>query len=108
MKRLLIFFVFIASYSSVFGQPDQIYISVVQPERDEIPYEASKQLERKLSQLLTSNGISSQDENNRFVITAKVDIISKNIVATAPQRIAETIDLTFLVGDIVENKVFET
>ncbi len=91
-----------------FGQADQLYISVVQPERSDISAEAGKQLERKMAQLLTANGISSQDANNRFVITAKVDITSKDIVASTPQRISEKIDLTFLVGDVVENKVFET
>lgn len=90
------------------GQTDQLYISVVQPERSEISAEAGKQLERKMTQLLTANGISSQDANNRFVITAKVDITSKDIMASTPQRISEKIDLTFLVGDVVENKVFET
>lgn len=90
------------------GQTNLIYLSVVQPDRDEIPAEAGKQLERKLTQLLTSNGISSQDPNNRFVITAKADIISKDIVASTPQRVSEKIDLTLIIGDIVENKIFET
>lgn len=90
------------------GQTDQLYISVVQPNRSEISSEAGKQLERKLTQLLTSNGVSAQDENNRFVITAKLDVTSKDVVSTAPQRIVEKIDLTLLVGDVVDNMVFET
>lgn len=90
------------------GQTSHIYISVVQPDRNEIPSEAGKQLERKMIQLLTSNGISSQDVNNRFIITAKADITSKDIVASTPQRVSEKIDLTFIIGDMVENKIFET
>ena len=92
----------------VYAQTDQLYISVVLPDRAEIPSEAGKQLERKMTQLLTAIGISSLDANNRFVITAKADITSKDIVPSTPQRISEKIDLTFLVGDMVENKVFET
>lgn len=90
------------------GQTNLLYLSVVQPDRDEIPVEAGKQLERKLTQLLTSNGVSSQDPNNRFVITAKADVTSKDIVASTPQRISEKIDITLIIGDVVENKVFET
>jgi len=107
--RKVLFMIIVASvcYCS-YGQTERLYISVVQPDRNEIPQEAGKQLERKLNQLLTSNGISSQDENNRFVITAKSDIISKDVLATAPPRITEKIDLTILVGDIVDNKIFET
>lgn len=33
-----------------------IYISVIQPERAEIPQEVSKQLETKMHQLITANG----------------------------------------------------
>ena len=92
----------------IYAQTDQLYISVVQPDRDEIPTEAGKQLERKMTQLLTANGISSLDANNRFVITAKADITSKDIVASTPQRVSEKIDLTLIIGDMMENKVFET
>lgn len=108
MRKIILSVLWAVSATFTYGQTDQIYISVVQPERGEISAEASKQLERKLTQLLTSNGISSQDANNRFVITAKADITSKDIVATTPQRISEKIDLTLLIGDVVENKVFET
>lgn len=109
MKRsIIIGFLLFALSCMVQGQTSQIYISVVLPDRNEIPSEAGKQLERKMIQLLTSNGISSQDANNRFVITAKADITSKDIVASTPQRVSEKIDLTFIVGDMVENKIFET
>ena len=107
-KVFVVFTLLVAGTICSFGQTDQLYISVVQPERSEISAEAGKQLERKMTQLLTANGISSQDANNRFVITAKVDITSKDIVASTPQRISEKMDITFLVGDVVENKVFET
>ncbi len=109
MKRsVLIGLMLSALLCIVQGQTSQIYISVVQPDRNDIPSEAGKQLERKMIQLLTANGISSQDTNNRFVMTAKADITSKDIVASTPQRISEKIDLTFIIGDMVENKVFET
>ena len=48
-----------------------IYISVVQPERAEISQEAAKQLENKMHQLITANGIADTDPNGRFVITVK-------------------------------------
>lgn len=109
MKRsIIIGFLLFALSCMVQGQTSHIYISVVLPDRNEIPSEAGKQLERKIIQLLTSNGISSQDVNNRFIITAKADITSKDIVASTPQRVSEKIDLTFIIGDMVENKIFET
>lgn len=107
-KVLIVLLVFVLNVCQICAQTDQIYISVVQPNRKEIPQEAGKQLERKMVQLLTANGISSIDNNNRFVITAKADVTSKDIIASTPQRVSEKIELTFLIGDIVENKVFET
>lgn len=85
-----------------------IYISVIQPERNEIPQEAAKQLENKMHQLITANGIADTDPNGRFVITAKSYIVTKDIVGGAPQRISQKIDFTFMIGDIIENKVFES
>lgn len=85
-----------------------IYISVIQPERNEIPQEAAKQLENKMHQLITANGIADIDPNGRFVITAKSYIVTKDIVGGAPQRISQKIDFTFMIGDIIENKVFES
>lgn len=85
-----------------------IYISVVQPERNEIPQEAARQLENKMHQLITTNGIADSDPYGRFVITAKSFIVTKDIIGGAPQRISQKIDFTFMIGDIIENKVFES
>ncbi len=85
-----------------------IYISVVQPERNEIPQEAAKQLENKMHQLITANGIADTDPNGRFVITAKCFIVTKDVIGGAPQRVSQKIDFTFMIGDIIENKVFES
>ena len=57
-----------------------IYISVVQPERNEIPQEAVQQLENKMHQLITANGIADTDPNGRFVITAKSFIVTTDII----------------------------
>ena len=85
-----------------------IYISVVQPERSDIPQEAANQLDNKMHQLITANGIADVDSNGRFVITAKSYIVTKDIIGGAPQRVSQKIDFTFMIGDIIENKVFES
>lgn len=85
-----------------------IYISVVQPERNEIPQEAAQQLENRMHQLITANGIADTDPNGRFVITTKSFVVTKDIIGGAPQRISQKIDFTFMIGDIIENKVFES
>lgn len=85
-----------------------IYISVVQPERAEVPQEAAKLLETKMHQMITAQGVADTDPNGRFVITVKSNVITKDIVGGAPQRVSQKIDFTFIIGDAVENKVYET
>lgn len=86
----------------------EIYISVVQPERSEIPQEAAKLLENKMHTLITANGVADTDPNGRFVITVKSNVLTKDIVGGAPQRVSQKIEFTFMVGDVAENKVFES
>lgn len=113
MRKRLLFIIGIITCSSFSGvwadsSVGDIYISVIQPERNEIPQEAAKQLENKMHQLITANGIADTDPNGRFIITVKSNIQTKDIIGGAPQRISQKIDFTFMIGDIIENKVFES
>lgn len=75
---------------------------------ENIPEEASRNLETKLQNILSIQGIVDKDYVDRFVFTAKVDVISKDVLATTPVRISQKMEVTFIVGDVIENKVFGT
>lgn len=75
---------------------------------DNIPEEASRNLETKLQNVLAIQGIADKDYVDRFVFTAKIDVISKDVLPTTPVRISQKMDITFIVGDVIENKVFAT
>ena len=75
---------------------------------DNIPTEAELNLETKLQQALTTNGLGDNGYIERFVLTAKVNIISKDITPTTPPRISEKMEITFMVGDVRENKVYDS
>lgn len=111
MRIKTLFIVILASFVSrnTFAGTSvgEIYISIVQPVRTEISQEAAKQLESKMHQLITANGIADTDPNSRFVITVKSNIVARDIIGGAPQRISQKVEFTFLIGDIIENKVFE-
>ena len=108
MKRLMLFTFLVTCAFVARSQEsvpeDRIYISVLQPDRDNIPFEARNQLELKLNQILTQNGIANEDPNNRFVLTTKVSIQTKDIVPGPPQKVSMNIDFTCIVGDAAENK----
>ena len=73
---------------------------------EKLPEEAARNLETKLQSALIANGYADNGYVERFVLTAKVDIIQKDVTPTTPARISEKMDITLMVGDIVENKLY--
>ena len=84
----------------------RITIHAYVPESEELPYEAHKLLTTKLSQIITANGIVDNEDFVRFVLTAKINVISKDIVVGPPQRISQKLDVTLMLGDIEEDKIY--
>ena len=73
-----------------------------------IPSEACRNLENKLTRAIAANGYADNGYCDRFVLTAKVDVLSKDIVPSTPARISQKMEVTFMVGDVMENKVYKT
>lgn len=112
MRKFIALFVLLVYASLLNAQitdvEDKIFISVLQPERDNIPTEAGEQLVNKLNQLLMQNGIANEDPSNRFVLTTKVSVMTKDIVPGPPSKVSMHLDFTFIIGDAEENKQFES
>lgn len=75
---------------------------------NKIPAEAAANLETKMQRALAANGFSDNSCTERFVLTAKANITQKDIAPTTPARVSQKMDITFIVGDVVENKIYET
>jgi hypothetical protein len=76
------------------------------PDNINLPAEAKGQLLNKLNQIASSNGMGGSQVNPRFIITASVNIGTKDIIAGPPQMIAQNIDLNLFIGDAITNTVF--
>lgn len=97
------------SFSQVAGSDfDRITIHPIIPKNEYLPAESSKLLETKLYEIISKYGIADNEYITRFVITAKVNVVSKDIVVGPPQRISQRLDVTFIIGDIEDDKVFAT
>ena len=110
--RLLLFclMVFISSVtllSQTLSDESRISLNAVVADED-IPAEACRNLENKLTRAIAANGYADNGYCDRFVLTAKVDILSKDIVPSTPARISQKMEVTFMVGDVIENKVYTT
>ena len=75
---------------------------------ESIPAEAVRNLENKLQRIIVANGFGDLGYTARFVLTAKVDITQKDVVPTTPARVSEKMDITLMVGDVVENIPYAT
>ena len=84
----------------------RISIHAYVPDREELPKESHKLLETKLAQIISANGIADNENFVRFVLTAKINVISKDIIAGPPQRISQKLDVTLMLGDIEEDKIY--
>ena len=87
----------------VFGR---IVLNTYLPDNNSIPAEAKKALETKLSQITTNNGMGGSSVNPRFIITAVLNVTTKDIIPGPPQMIAQNIEVTLFVGDAITNTAF--
>lgn len=111
MKKLLIIGLCLLASTAMLAQNDnygRISINVVLPDNLNIPVEAQQNLETKMQQFVTQYGLADNGLDDRFVMTAKVNVINKDIASSTPVKISQKIEVTFIVGDIVENKIYET
>jgi len=69
--------------------PDQI---------EGITESARANLENKLTQIVTQNGLGGTI-NSRFIITANITVLTKDITPTAPPMQAYTLEATLYIGD---------
>lgn len=73
---------------------------------DGLPEQAKKSLTAKMEQAITQNGFGSSDCAERFVMLAKCNVLEKNVAPTTPPRITQTVEVTFILGDVVNNKTY--
>jgi hypothetical protein len=71
-----------------------------------MPEEARSMLTNKLNQIVTNNGLGGSASNERFILTANIALLSKDITPTAPPMHAYTIEVQFFIGDGIEGTKF--
>lgn|GEM_PF-759470 len=110
MKRVLLILtaLFMAAQSLSLAQ-ERFNLPISSIVADEnMPREARQALEAKLKSMLTRNGFYASDGVWRFVFTAKVTVDTKDILPTNPPRISTKMDVTFFVGDAIDNRIYES
>ena len=107
MKKILLSLLMIIGYNAysqnALGKSDdaaRITLAAYVPQQiDKMPDAARSILANKLNQIVTQNGMGGAANNERFIITANVNIISKDLTATAPPMTALVLEVTLYIGD---------
>ena len=86
----------------------RIAINVLVPTLPNVPEEARAALETKMQQVATQHGLASNGLTDRFVMTAKVNVTSKDVAPTTPVKISQKMEVTLFIGDVIDNKVYES
>ena len=86
----------------------RIAINVLVPTQPNVPEEARAALETKMQQVATQYGLASNGLTDRFVMTAKVNVTSKDVTPTTPVKISQKMEVTLFIGDVIDNKVYES
>lgn len=84
----------------------RIVLNTYLPDNIAIPKEAKNLLLNKLNQITSNNGMGGSQANPRFIITANVNVGTKDIIAGPPQMIAQNLDVTLFIGDAITNTIF--
>jgi hypothetical protein len=111
MKKLLSLIVILNLIFGVVAQVKlddfgRIILNTYLPDNMNIPTEAKNLLNNKLVQIVSNNGMGGSQANPRFIITANVNVGTKDIIPGPPQMIAQNLDVTLFIGDALTNTIF--
>lgn len=83
----------------------RVSISAVQPTYENISEEARQNLETKMQRLISGCGLASS-ESDRFIMTSRVDITTREINTAG--MVVQRMEITFMIADVVEEKIYGT
>lgn len=109
MKRIVATYCLSVLFSlAAYPETSRIAINVYVPENASLSKESRDYLSDKVSRILSDNDILGKNYSDRFYLTAKVHVVDKHIIGGMPQRISQDLEITYKIGDAVDNIVYST
>lgn len=116
MKSILIFLFLSCSFgffsqngASKLDDKDRVVIAAYVPKQiTNMPEEARSLLTNKLNQIVSANGLGGSASSERFIMTANISLLTKDITPTAPPMHAYTIEVQLVIGDGIEGTKFSS
>ncbi len=93
--------------TTVCAQDCELQIAaVVDNQLGDIPAAATNQIESVLTRIASENGLTKDITYAQFVLTAKIDILDKHIVAGPPQQIVNNLGVTLYIVDAINKQKY--
>lgn len=112
MKKIILSLILLATsfgFSQNSSNNSLIELNAYVPEQIEGMSDiAINNLENKLNQIVTTSGLGTTSESARFILTANIDVLTKDITPTAPPMHAITLNVNLIIGDGIEGIKFST
>lgn len=112
---VVVAYVLLYSITSLFAQNSEgkmddkgrIALAAFVPEQaDNIPSASRQKLATIMGQIATQNGLGAASESSRFCMVPMVNVVSKEITATAPPMHAMNIEVVLFIVDAQSQKIF--
>ena len=88
---------------------ERIPLNVIIPEQvEDIPDHAQSLLTNKLIQAVTENGMGGAGINPRFLLTAKMELLTKDVTPTVPPMEAYTFEVYLYIVDFVDQNILSS
>lgn len=100
-------FASVMSLMAAAGDQDKIALTAYVAPNCGVPQASQNVLQTKLNKLLTSCGFGSE-ANQRFILTARVNILSEDVTPTAPPMYAYTLEFDLYIGDGMSGTLFSS
>jgi hypothetical protein len=113
MKNLIFIFWFLLPYmvssQNNLGQADdyaRISLNVFIPEQvEKIPAGSKSLLINKLTQAATKKGMAGGGPQGRFLLTANMDVLAKDVIAGAPNKHAYQFEVSLFIVDFIDKNI---
>lgn len=81
-------------------------VVVVGEQPEEIPEAAVSVLENSLVRLATASGLNADFSFSDFILTAKIDVLGKDVLPGPPVQISRSLGITLYLGDVATQTKF--
>lgn len=117
LNQILIHIFFLLSGSLIVAQNNESTMddraripltSVLMPQAEQLSGSAAQNLLSKLQRAANENGMGATAESERFLLVANVNVITKDITATAPPMVSMSIDLDLVIVDYLTKQTFSS